>query len=158
MSGIPISFRTAEIQLGDISPKTILQVYGATGTGRGMIREISLSVNDVPNLSKSLLVQVVRQTTAGSGLITSNGVLLNQDDTYVPKITGSEGKASGQVEPTSTTVIMSKYIPTLGGEFLWLAVRETDKIPLNADERIGLLVTSTVGAAYKVIAYIILEE
>lgn len=154
----PVSYVAEEIQLGDITPKTILQVYGDTNSGRSMIREISLTVNDVPDLSKSILVKVVRQSTAGSGLITVTGEKVNSDDSLTIRTSGLSGKDTGQTDPTTGNSIMAKYIPTLGGEFFWLAIRETDKLPLNNGDRIGIVVESALTELYKVSAHIILEE
>ena len=155
---IPVAYTTSEIQLGDIASKTIIQVYGDTNSGRSMIREISLSINDVPDLNKSVLVQVLRQSSAGSGLIAITGERVNSDDSVTVRTTGLEGKDSAQSEPTEGDVLMSRYIPTLGGEFYWVAIRETDKIPLNPGDRIAIRVQSTTTEYYKVVGNIVLEE
>lgn len=144
MAGIMLHATSGEIQLpGTGVTKTILQIVAAANDrirvqGWGVFIK-GTSATDVP-----VLIQVARQTTAGTGGITSQGSLAkkNDGDPETIQTTIQEGPvaAAWGAEPTTTTVIESAEVHPQTGYRVFYPMGQEVMIPNG--ERLGFRANS----------------
>lgn len=148
MAGVRAVAQTAEIDTGT-SKKTLLQIVAATNQ-RVLVREISVSFDGTSNTAAPILVQVLRQTTAGtmSALTLQK---MNPDDGETLQTTGQH---TATAEPTGTDEVLGESVHPQGG-YTWQAPFGGE-IHVPGGGRLGLAVTA--GAAVNAKARMIFEE
>lgn len=114
MAGIRFTVTTGEISLA-AATDTLLQILAATNQ-RVFINEWEISFQGVDASQPPVLVQLVRQTTAGSGGSTVTPVKVNSADDETIQTTCIKTPTS---EPTTTDVIDEKFVSPNGGGFTW---------------------------------------
>ena len=148
MAGINIAAVTAKIATGT-SLITLLQIV-ATANHRVLVSEISISFDGVTNTAVPILVQVVRQSTAGTmSALTLNKV--NEDDGETLQTTALE---DASVEPTTGVEVMAEQVHPQAG-YTWQAPFGKD-IVINGGDRLGIIVTAA--ADVNAVARMFLEE
>ncbi len=148
MAGILAVAQTAEIATGT-AKKTLLQLVAATNT-RVKVKEISVSFKGIVSTDAPILVQVLRQTDAGtaSALTPRN---MNEHDDETLQTTAQH---TATAEPTGAVEIMGEEVHPQGG-FTWQAPFGGE-ITIIGGNRIGIAVTAGVGVSAK--ARIVFEE
>ena len=148
MAGINIAAVTAKIATGT-SLITLLQIVAAANH-RVLVSEISISFDGVTNTAVPILVQVVRQSTAGTmSALTLNKV--NEDDGETLQTTALE---DASVEPTTGVEVMAEQIHPQAG-YTWQAPFGK-AIVINGGDRLGIIVTAA--ATVNAVARMFLEE
>ena len=129
--------------------KSLIQLIAATNV-RVKVREISISFNGVSNTATPILVEVVRQTSAGTF---ANTTTLRHWDTSYAETLQTTCKDTASAEPTdSGDVPISEYVHPQTG-FLWQCQYAGDLIIAGAG-RLGVRVTAaaSVSANIRVVA------
>jgi hypothetical protein len=130
--------------------KTLLQLVAPTNQ-RVAVREISISFNGVSNTSTPILVEVVRQTSAGT--ITNVTTLRKTDPDISAETIQTTCKDTATVEPTDggDVPIAEQVHPQTG--FLWQpGGMGIDELIIPGGGRLGVRVTAgtSVSAAVRV--------
>jgi hypothetical protein len=130
--------------------KTLIQVV-APATRRVLIKEVSIGFASTTSSDGAALVELVRQTTAGT--VTSSTPLLND-----PAATAalSSGAINATVEPTTTDVLRSWNVPVQGGLLIY-QMPLGEEILVAASGRIGLRVTAPQNQS-NVTSYLAFDE
>lgn len=134
MAGILASAQTGEVASGT-SKKTIFQLVAAANH-RVKIKEISVSFKGTSGSSTPVLVQVLRQSTAGtmSALMPKK---FNEADDETLQTTGQH---TATVEPTGADEVMGEEIHPQGG-WTWQAPFGGE-IVVKGGDRLGIAVTA----------------
>lgn len=115
MAGVLFSAQTPAVALVADTAKTVLQIIAASHH-RLEISEWSVSFNGIVNTNEPVLIQVVRQTDAGT-VSSLTPKKLNTADDETLQVTASY---NASVEPTSTDILFSELIHPQGG-YTWQA-------------------------------------
>ena len=150
MAGVIGVVQTAEIASGT-SKKTVLQILAGSNQ-RVKLREVSISFKGTSGSQAPILVQVLRQTSAGAGGDAQTPLRMNESDdvtlrtTALVNIDGSE--------PTGTDELLSEEVHPQGG-YSWQAPWGGEII-IKSSNRVGVAVTA--GASTTCVARFIFEE
>lgn len=148
MSGVGFELTTALVSTGT-ALKTIIQCVAAANHGIH-ITEISISFEGVSNTGQPILVELLRQTTAGT--MSALSPVKNPDDTdETLQVTGQH---TATVEPTASDVLMTELIHPQTG-YTWQAPFAKPK-KIGGGDRLGIRVTAN--ASVNCIARMIGEE
>jgi len=148
MAGIRAVAQTAAIATGT-SKITLLQLIAAANH-RVLVKEVSVSFNGVSNTEEPILVQVLRQSDAGTmSALTLAKLDLDGDETL--QTTGTHTSTG---EPTGTVSVMTEHVHPQGG-FTWQAPFGGE-IVVNGGDRLGIAVTAAAGV--DAVARIVFEE
>lgn len=148
MAGILATAQTPEITTGT-GKITLLQLV-APANQRLRVKEISVSFKGVVNTDAPILVQVLRQTTAGT-MTALTPQKMNENDGETLQATAQHTASS---EPTGSTEVMGEEVHPQGG-FLWQAPFGGELI-VKGGNRVGIAVTA--GASTSAKARMIFEE
>lgn len=143
MAGVGWKAQTGEVATGT-SLKTILQVVAASNHGL-LVNELSISFKGVSNTATPILVQVYRQTTAGT--MSSLTPVKDPDDTDETLQVTAQHTAT--VEPTKTDLLRSELVHPQTG-FSWQAPFGRE-IKVGGGDRLAILVTA--GADVNCVAF-----
>lgn len=149
MAGVRLAAVTGEIATGT-STKTILQLVAAANH-RVVVREIRASFKGVSASATPVLVEVLRQTTAGT-MSALSPVKLNSADDETLQTTAQH---TATAEPTAGDVVLAAEVHPQGGLFAWVAPFGGELV-VPGGERLGLRVTA--GATVNCIAMMSVEE
>jgi hypothetical protein len=130
--------------------KTLLQ-YVTPATRRAMVKEVAIGFSSTTTSDQPALVELLRQTTAGTATA-STPLLLDPAD---PAALGS-GQINATAEPTAGDVLASWIVPVVGGELVY-QLPLGDDIVMAVSTRIGLRVT-TAQAQSNITSYIKVQE
>lgn len=148
MSGVRFNAQTAPIATGT-ALKTLLQLIAAANH-RVKVEEISLSFSGIDNTGLPILVQIIRQTDAGTmSALTPEKIISGDDDTLQ-----TTAQHTATVEPSLGAEIFGEYIHPQGG-FTWQAPFGKELI-LEGGERLAIVVTA--GASVNAKARMVCEE
>lgn len=137
MAGVKLDIIGAEIAT-TTSLRTIIQAVAAANH-RVLLKEWSISFKGIVNTDAPILVELVRQSTAGtSDALTPVKGNISDDETL--QTTARETFTS--TEPTSTDVLFSELVHPQTG-YTWQAPFGGE-IPIGGGKRIGLRVTAGV--------------
>ena len=150
MAGVLASLQTAEIASGT-AKKTILQLIAAANH-RDKVKEISVSFKGTSGSDAPVLVQVLRQTDAGSGGDALTPKKFNEGDDETLRTTGL--KDIDGSEPTGTDEVMGEEVHPQGG-WTWQAPFGGEII-VKGGNRLGLAVTAAATQTVK--GRIVFEE
>lgn len=118
------------------SAKTILQLIAAANH-RVAIEELGISFRGIVNTDPPVLVEIVRQTTAG----TVSAATPAKKDASADETLQTTAGHTATVEPTTTDVLKRFSVHPQTG-FVWQA-RPGDEIWIAGGGRIGIRVTTT---------------
>lgn len=136
MAGLRFRQAPAGITTGT-SIKTLLQILAATNQCV-KVGEVSISFNGVSNTATPILVEVLKQTSAGT---LSNTTTLVKEDASRAETIQTTGKDTSSSEPTdSGAVLVLEYVHPQTG-FLWQAPFAGELFVIGAG-RLGLRVTA----------------
>jgi hypothetical protein len=153
MAALPIVFFTPSLALTGTSVAiTLLQAVAATNQ-KIKINEISISFQGTSNTASPVLVDVIEQTTAGTGLTANNPTKFDKTLPEAVQSTGQRGIAQS-VEPTAGNVLWEEYIHPQTG-LLWQSPFSKEFI-VGGGNRLG--VRANANAAVNCIARAIGEE
>lgn len=143
MAGLRLSAQTGLIVTGVVK-KTLLQLV-APANHRLLVKEISVSFNGVTSTAKPILVQIHRQSTAGTmSALTPVKINTGDDETAL-----SSAQHTATVEPTTGEEVMGENVHPQGGSFLWQAPFGGE-IVIKGGERLGIAVTAAATTNAKV--------
>lgn len=148
MAGIKAVAQTGEIATGT-AKKTLLQIVAASNH-RTLVKEISVSFKGTANTAAPILVQVLRQTSAGT-MTAFTPQKMNEADDETLQTTAQH---SATVEPDGTSEVMGEEVHPQGG-YTWQAPFGGE-IVIKGGARLGIAVTA--GADVTAKARIIFEE
>jgi hypothetical protein len=148
MAGIKAVAQTGEIATGT-AKKTLLQVAAASNH-RALVKEISVSFKGTANTAAPILVQVLRQTTAGT-MTALTPQKMNESDDETLQTTAQH---SATVEPDGASEVMGEEVHPQGG-YTWQAPFGGE-IAIRGGDRLGIAVTA--GADVNAKARMIFEE
>jgi hypothetical protein len=148
MAGVKAVAQTAEIATGT-AKKTLLQLVAASNH-RALVKEISVSFKGTSNTAAPILVQVLRQTDAGTMTSLTPAKLNTADDETLQ----TTAQHTATAEPTGTSEVMGEEVHPQGG-YTWQAPFGGE-IVVPGGGRIGIAVTA--GADVSAKARIIFEE
>lgn len=148
MAKLGIIAQPAKISTGT-AVKTLLQLTAPTNQ-KVAIKEISISFDGVSNTATPILVEVVRQTSAGT---ITNTTTLRKIDPDMQETIQTACKDTATAEPTdSGDVPMQELVHPQTG-FLWQAPFGGE-LMINGGGRLGIRVTAgtSVNASVRVVA------
>jgi len=136
MAGLNAFAQTDQIATGT-AKKTLLQLVAAANH-RVLVGEISVSFKGTTNTDAPILVEVARQSDAGtmSALTPAKN---NVDDAETLQTTAQH---TATAEPTETDVVMAREVHPQGG-FDWMAPFGKE-IVVSGGDRLGIAVTAGV--------------
>ena len=149
MAGVRCSAQTVQVTTGT-SIITLLQL-AAAANHRVLVKEISVSFNGTSNTATPILVQVKRQTTAGT-MSALTPVKDNPADNAETLQTTAQYNAT--VEPSAGDILFTEQVHPQGG-YTWQAPFGGD-IVIPGGGRLGIAVTA--GASVSAVARIVYEE
>jgi hypothetical protein len=138
--------RVSGVSLSAAATKTLVQIVTTTNQ-RIQVRGFGVSFNGTDATKEPILVDVLRQTTAG----TSSALTLVKGD----PLTGTAVTTALQTfsaEPTASDVLWSQYFTPVGGG-IDLTLYPEDEITLGPSTRLGLRVTTGTGVTCSAAAY-----
>lgn len=148
MAGVKFTAQTAPVATGT-SKKTILQLVAAANH-RVLVKEWSVSFTGVSNTAAPILVQVLRQTDAGTmSALTPQKV--NEGDNETLQTTAQHTSTG---EPTGTAEVMGEEVHPQGG-YTWQAPFGGE-IEVIGGNRLAIAVTAAVDVNCK--ARMVCEE
>ena len=148
MAGVKGTAQTAEITTGT-SKITLLQIVAAANV-RALVKEISVSFKGVTNTDAPILVQVHRQTSAG----TMSALTLNKMNEGDDETLQTTGLHTATAEPTTGAEVLGEEVHPQGG-YTWQAPFGGE-IVVKGGNRLGIAVTAAVSVSAK--ARIVFEE
>lgn len=122
------------VSLSAATDTTLIQIHANTGTA--VVIGFGVSFNGVTAAAVPVKVDLLRQTTAGTGTTTTPLKLDTTD--------GASGKVATRiytVEPTASDIIRSWYVTPIGG-LLTVSFSTDEEIYLANTERLGLRVNA----------------
>lgn len=134
MAGVGFKATKSAIATGS-SLKTLVQIVAAANHAV-KISEISISFAGTSNTATPILVQISRQTTAGT--MTSLTPVKDPDDSGETLQTTAQHTATS--EPTTTDVLMEEYVHPQTG-YCWQAPFGKE-IKIGGGDRLGIRVTA----------------
>lgn len=134
MSGVRWKLATAEVATGT-SLKTIAQAVAAANHG-ALVDEISVSFQGVSNTGEPILVEVVRQTDAG----TTSALTPVKDPDDTDETLQLTARHTATAEPTTTDVLMREFVHPQTG-WTWQAPFGR-QIKIGGGDRLGVRVTA----------------
>lgn len=148
MAGMIAIARSNGIATGT-SLKTLLQIVAATNHGLKIL-EIGIGFHGTSNTAEPILVNLYRQTTAGT---MTSLTLVKQDDSNGDTIDAT-AQHTATAEPTAGDILREWTVHPQTG--LVYQVPELAPIKVGAGDRVGLTVTA--GASVNADCYIVFEE
>jgi hypothetical protein len=138
MAGVPFSVVTGEIATGT-ALKTLLQILA--GTPRVVIKSITIGFAGITTTDLPIFVEILTQSTAGSGSSSVTPAKLNANDDETLGVTAIKGPTS---EPTAGTVLFSRNIHPQGRETFFFNHLAGGGLHVKGATRLGLRVTAGV--------------
>ncbi len=148
MAGIKAIAQTGEIATGT-TKKTLLQIAAASNH-RVLIKEISISFKGTSNTAAPVLVQVLRQTSAGTMTVLTPQKMNEADDETLQ----TTAQHSATVEPDGASEVMGEEVHPQCG-YTWQAPFGGE-IAIRGGDRLGIAVTA--GTDVKAKTRMIFEE
>ena len=145
MAGLKAVAQTVEIATGT-SKKTLIQLVAAANH-RTLVKEFSIAFDGTSNTAAPILVEVARQTTAGT-MTSLTPVKIDADADETLQTTAQH---TATAEPTEGDVIMRENVHPQGG-YTWQAPFGGELV-VNGGDRLGIAVTAaaTVNAVVRMI-------
>jgi hypothetical protein len=137
--------------LAAAATETLIQIVTGS-TRKAKIKEWGISFNGTDATDEPVLVELLRQSTAG----TSSALTMVQNDPDDPAIIAT-ALQDFSAEPTAGDVLWSEYITPAGG-FDRVQLPLGEEIVVDVSSRIGLRVTTATGVTPTAAAYIKFEE
>ena len=149
MAGIRAIAQTSEVSTGTAA-KTLLQI-AAAANHRVLVVELSVSFDGTDSAGAPILVEILRQTDAGT-MSSLTPVKVDADGDETLQTTAQENATA---EPTAGDVIMREQVHPQGGGWTWQAPFGRELV-LTGGERLGVRVTAA--AAVNAVARVVFEE
>ena len=137
MAGVGFSLQTAQIATGT-AKKTLVQAIAAANHAL-KIREVSCSFKGVSNTDPPILVEVRRQTTAGTMSALTPVKSPNDDSAETLQVTGLH---TSTADPTDGDLLKSELVHPQAS-FLWQP-RFGEDIKVGGGDRLAIVVTASV--------------
>jgi len=148
MAGIKSFAQTGEIASGT-SKKTVLQVI-APSNQRLKVGEFHISFKGTTNTDAPVLVEIARQSTAG----TMSSLTLVKADESADETLQATAQHTATAEPTETAVVKSFEVHPQGS-YTWQATFG-DELLVKGGTRLGIAVTASTSVSC--VASMMLEE
>ncbi|MFQ5410227.1 MAG: hypothetical protein ACE5FI_17590 [Anaerolineales bacterium] len=148
MAGILAVAQTAEVATGT-AKKTLMQLVAAANH-RVLIKEISISFDGTSNTAAPIIVQVLRQTTAG----TMSALTPVAIDEAIDETLQTTAQHTATVEPTGAIEVMGEQVHPQGG-YTWQAPFGGEIVVIGGN-RLGIAVTA--GADVNAKVRVVFEE
>lgn len=131
------TLNSGEVTLVAATAKSILQLV-TPATTRAKITGFSVSFNSVTSSDAPAVVDLLRQTTAGTGGTAATMAALDPD---APAALASGLYDIDSAEPTAGNVLWSGYVTPVGGLFVYNFADGEEPV-LDVSNRVGIRVTS----------------
>lgn len=132
---------SADKSVAAASTKTLLQLQSSDAHVRQRMNKVTISCRGGASGDAFVLVEVLRQTTAGTGGNSVSASKTNPSYSENLHITGQEGLWA-TTEPTAGVILESKYISPVNGSYTFTVPRE-----VQGSGYIGVRVTTQSGVA-----------
>lgn len=152
MAGVRFVAQSSVISTGT-TKKTVLQIVPPANQ-RVLVKEISISFNGLDPTDEAILVQAIRQSSAGTGGVALALVKENSADDETLQTTAQED-VDGSTQPTDVAVLKSEHVHPQGA-WQWQAPFGGEMV-VKGGERLGLAVTCP-GPAVDCVARFVCEE
>jgi len=129
---------SAEVALVAATVKTVLQLVSATNV-RLAVSEVTISFDGISNTAEPVSVQVLRQTTAGTGGSARNPLKLDDDIATALQATGLENIVT--TEPTASDILATLEVHPQAGVIYQLPIPDGE-IVIGSADRLGLRATA----------------
>lgn len=131
------TLNSGAVALSAATAKTVLQIATPSAT-RAKVTGFSVSFNSVTTTDAPAVVDLLRQTTAGTGGTSATLSPLDPD--------GPASQSTGlyninSAEPTASNVLWTGYVTPVGGLFVY-NFAEGEEPVLDISSRIGIRITS----------------
>lgn len=143
----------APVALVASTRRTLLQILAGSQPLR--IKEIGISFNDTNAALAPILVDVARQTDAGTASVTT-GIIYESQESGVATLASARAGFSS-TEPTTTDEIRSWYVTPAGGLFVMQFPLGDEPVVGNAG-RLAISVLPGAGTTCSAAAYIVFDE
>lgn len=137
MAGVNWNANTPVVSLAAATAKTVLQIV-APANQRLLVRRFHVSFQGVANSDKPVLVEVVRQSTAG----TMSALTLTKGHDGDDETLQATAQHTATVEPTTGDVLWRDVVHPQGGT-LQVLLPESRPIPVKGGGRLGIRCTAT---------------
>lgn len=131
------TLNSGAVSLSAATAKTVLQLV-TPSTTRAKIVSFSVSFNSVTASDAPAVVDLIRQTTAGTGGTSATLAALDPD---APAALSSGLYNIASSEPTSGNVLWTGYVTPVGGLFVY-NFAEGEEPVLDISDRVGIRITS----------------
>lgn len=133
MAGLNFTVSTeGAVTVSASTPKTLLQVIAPTNQ-RVKVKRVSVSFNGTSASDPAILVQLLRQTTAG----TMTAATPRKDDAGDDETIQTTAQHTATAEPTASDIIWESYVPAVGGAVVDFPEPKT----IKGGTRLGLKVS-----------------
>ncbi len=137
MAGVRgIAALTNSEALGAAAAETVLQLVAAANH-RALVVEWDISFNGQVTTDEPVVVELLRQTSAG----TSSSLTINKENEADDETIQTTALQDFSAEPTGTTVIRRYYVHPQRG-YAWAAGGDVKPIPIIGGSRLGWRVTA----------------
>jgi hypothetical protein len=155
MAGLIFSCTTSEITPGSGAQKTLLQIK-APANQRVKVKEWSVSFQGTSNTATPCQVQVMRQSTAGTGGSSSDASPIAWDDDIGTAVqsTSLSAATAFSAEPTYGNILAQENVHPQSG-YTWQAP-VGGEIVLKGGDRLAIVVNEAAGVA--TVARFVCEE
>lgn len=129
---------TADVALVAATAKTVIQLATAA-TRRLWLKEAQISFKSITATDVPVLVQLRRQSTAGTATAISSANIAPDVEGHPTALTGANEAAT--VEPTTGVLVKEWYITPIGGVLVY-QLPLGDEIEMAVSSFLGLVVTA----------------
>lgn len=136
MAGVFFTINSGQIATGTAA-KTILQAVAAANQ-RVLVHEANIAFEGVTATDAPIQVDLIQQSTAGSGSSPVTPVKEDLGDDETLQTTAIKGCTS---EPTTTSILRSTLVHPQGGSKHWIF---DPPVPVKGGTRLGIVVTAAV--------------
>lgn len=133
------SVQTSEVTVAAAATKTLLQICAANANVRERMTQARVAVRGGAAGDAAVLIELLRQTTAGTGGASATVGKANPSASETLQITAIEGAFSA--EPTASTILDFKYVSPIQGEAVFSIPREvagSGRLALRATTQTGV--------------------
>ena len=137
---------------------TLLQVHAANAQRSAKVVDFGIYGQGVDNLGKPLHMQLVIQTSAGTGGGTNTPVKLSREDSNTIEATGLDDTVAWSGQPTDSSILHEWYWHPQGGSEKPIVPVDGTQWEIGSNERVALRVMEAPGATVKATCYIEIAE
>jgi len=155
LAGFFLHASSGAVALPSSGTKTFLQIIAAAGH-RVRCQSIGIASSGTSSTDPPFLVQIVRQTTAGTMTAGTNGTNLSRKNDTDAETIQTTTRVNATVEPTTTDIIWEMYVHPQSPYKEYFPLGQEIYIPNG--ERLGVRITTSAAITYNTTVEMDLEE